>query len=512
MTAAPTYDLGNLSGGLRLPGEKAESTAQPIRQAAIPHHLYLPLTQHVGDPAQPVVGSGDRVLKGQLVATPDGELGAPIHAPTSGTVVAIAAWPVSRRHGDSAPCIVIESDGKDETLHPEGHPLPYDTMAPDELLQRILDGGIVGLGGAVFPTAQKLTQAISMPLTHLILNGVECEPYISCDDMLMREQAREVLGGGQILMRALGLDRCFLAVESDKPEALHSLGVAMAELDDPRIVLKQVPTIYPSGGEDQLVQLVTNREVPSGGLPSDVGCVVQNVGTAAAVHHWIIDGEPLISRITTVTGEGVAAPVNVNARLGTPLSEIVEYAGGYTDRAALLIIGGPMTGKSVTTDKVSLVKATNCVLVLSEQPTLTDERPCIRCGECEVVCPVQLQPQQLFWFACSDNEKQLRIHGLTDCIECGCCDLVCPSHIPLTADFRKAKARMRELADEKARAERARRRFEARSERLHAEQAQREQELAAQKEAARRAGPEDIRRMVERARGRDPGDDGDGEA
>ncbi|MDH4049447.1 MAG: electron transport complex subunit RsxC [Gammaproteobacteria bacterium] len=507
MTAAATYDLGKLHGGLRLPGEKEQSTSRGVQQVPLPRQLFLPLQQHVGEPAQPIVAAGDRVLKGQLIAAADGELSAPIHASTSGTVLAIEPWPVSRRHGEAGPCIVIESDGLDQAYHYDGHPVQYQELAPDELLQKILQGGIVGLGGAVFPTAQKLMQAVTAPLTHLILNGVECEPFISCDDMLMREQARNLLGGAQILMHALRLEKCFVVVESDKPEAIHGIAVAMSELDDKRIVLKQVPTIYPSGGEDQLVQLVTNLEVPSGGLPTDVGCVVQNVGTAAAIHRWIVDGEPLISRITTITGDGIASPVNVEARIGTPVSELIAVAGGYTERANQMIIGGPMTGKSVTTDRVPLVKATNCVLVLSDVIPLADERPCIRCGECAIVCPIELQPQQLFWFACSDNEKQLRAHGLTDCIECGCCDLVCPSHIPLTADFRKAKARMREMEDEKARAERARLRFEARTTRLMQEQAQRDQELAKQKQDALSAGPDAIREILERSRSKNQKDD-----
>jgi electron transport complex protein RnfC len=317
--------------------------------------------------------------------------------------------------------------------------------------------------------------------------------------MLMREYAREVLGGAQILMHALQLDVCYIAVESDKPEAIQCLGKEMAKLDDTRIVLKQVPTIYPSGGEDQLVQLVANLEVPSGGLPSDVGCLVQNVGTAAAIYDWIMHGEPLLSRITTVTGDGVANPMNVEARIGTPIADIVAFAGGYTDRAQQLIIGGPMTGKSVTTDRVPLVKATNCILVLSEPPSVGAEMPCIRCGDCADVCPIQLQPQQLFWYACADSESKLRLHGLTDCIECGCCDLVCPSHIPLTADFRTAKARIQELADEKARAERARSRFEARTERLEQEQRARDDELALQKETAKQAGPEAIAEILKRS-------------
>ena len=496
---APTYDLGKLHGGLRLPPEKIASTAQAIVEAPISRELVLPIAQHVGEPAHPIVGIGEHVLKGQLIAEADGALSAPVHASSSGKVVAIEPWPVSRRLGDKAPCIVIETDGKDRAIELSDPPLPYSVLQPDDLLQKILQGGIVGLGGAVFPTAQKLMQANTAPLTHLLLNGVECEPYISCDDMMMRVQAREMLGGAQILMHALSLEKCFVVVESDKPEALQNIGEAMAELDDSRIVLKQVPTIFPTGGEDQVVQLVTNREVPSGGLPTDVGCVVQNVGTATAIYNWIAEGVPLISRVTTVSGDGVAKPVNIRSRIGTPIAEIINLAGGYTERAARMIIGGPMTGKSVSTDRVPIVKATNCVLVLSKLIPLDDEQPCIRCGECEVVCPIQLLPQQLFWYACSDNEKQLRAHGLTDCIECGCCDLVCPSHIPLTADFRKAKGQMREMADEIARAERARLRFESRNERLEQDQQRRDEELAAQKKAAQSAGASAITAILERA-------------
>jgi Na+-translocating ferredoxin:NAD+ oxidoreductase subunit C len=305
-----------------------------------------------------------------------------------------------------------------------------------------------------------------------------------------------------VLLDALGLDKCFVVLESDKPEAVHSVADALRELGDPRIVLKQVPTIYPSGGEDQVVQLVTDMEVPSGGLPTDVGCVVQNVGTAAAIWRWICGGEPLISRITTVTGDGVARPVNVSARLGTTVADVIAFAGGYTERAEHLIIGGPMTGKSVTTDRVPLVKATNCVLVLSHRVPTGDEKPCIRCGECARVCPVVLQPQQLYWFACADNEARLRDFGLRDCIECGCCDLVCPSHIPLVSYFRQAKARILELAAEKERAERARRRFESRTERMEFEAKRREEELKQQKRSAISAGPKDIQEMVERSRRR----------
>ena len=496
--SAPTYDLGTLRGGLRLPGKKSESTRRPILEVPLPAQLVLPITQHVGDPAQPVVGIGERVLKGQLIGEIEGTLGAPIHASSSGTVIAIEPWPVSRQNGDNAPCIVIECDGKDESIQSGSRHTDFRELAPEDLLAEILQGGIVGLGGAVFPTAQKLMQARTCEIDHLLLNGVECESYISCDDMLMRERAGEIISGAQILMHALQINACFVAVESDKPDAIRSLASVLSEINDERIVLKQVPTIYPSGGEDQLVQLVTNREVPSGGLPSDVGCLVQNVGTAAAIHDWVIDGEPLISRVTTITGDGVASPLNVRARIGTTVASIIELAGGYTDRADQLIIGGPMTGRSISTDRVPLVKSTNCVLVSSETPSPGPELPCIRCGDCASVCPVQLLPQQLFWYACADNEVKLREFGLTDCIECGCCDLVCPSHIPLTADFRVAKGRIRELADEKARAARARQRFEARNNRLEREQIERESELEAQKDSARKAGPAAIAEILKR--------------
>ncbi len=498
--SAPTYDLGKLHGGLRLTANKKASTLNGIVDVPVPAQLVLPLTQHVGDPAQPLVSIGEHVLAGQRIAEPDGTLGAPIHATSSGTVVAIEPWPVARRNGENALCIVIECDGKDEFQQRDTGLPGYLDDSPEQLLQRILGGGIVGLGGAVFPTAQKLMQARTLRIDHLILNGVECEPYISCDDVLMREHAAEVISGAQILMHALQIDVCFIAVESDKPVAIQSLADVLSELDDPRIALKQVPTIYPSGGEDQLVQLVTNREVPSGGLPTDIGCLVQNVGTAAAIHDWVVDAVPLISRVTTVTGDGIENPVNVRARLGTTVADIVDFTGGYTDRAEQLVIGGPMTGKSVTTDRVPLVKSTNCVLVTATAPSISPELPCIRCGDCAAVCPVQLLPQQLFWYACADDEQKLREFGLTDCIECGCCDLVCPSHIPLTADFRVAKGRIRELADDKARAARARERYEARNIRLEEEQAQRDAELSRQRETAKQAGPAAIAAILKRKR------------
>ncbi len=495
---AATFDLGRLHGGLRLKARKAESTRTRIQSPPLPERLILPLEQHVGGPARPLVGVGEHVLKGQLLAEPPGPLGAPVHASSSGRIAAIEPRPVCGRYGEPAPCIVIDCDGDDRAVDTWGQPVPYSGLRGDALLEKILQGGIVGLGGAVYPTAQKLKQATACDLEFLVLNGAECEPCISCDDMLMRERADAIVSGAQILLQALGLERGHIVVESDKPEAIRQLATALTAAGEDRLLLKEIPTIYPSGGEDQLVQLVTDREVPSGGLPTDVGCLVQNVGTAAAIHDWLQDGEPLVSRITTITGDGIANPMNLRVRIGTPIADVAAFAGGYTASAKHLVIGGSMTGRSVTTDRVPVVKATNCVLVMSEIPASGTELPCIRCGDCAAACPVRLQPQQLFWYARTDDERQLRELGLTDCIECGCCDLVCPSHIPLTHAFRTAKARIRELEDEKARAERARRRFEAREERLRREQQAREAELARQKAQARKAGPDAIADIMKR--------------
>lgn len=504
MTAA-TYDLGTLHGGLRLDPNKADSTAMGLARMPVPAQLALPLDQHVGVPAEPVVEIGEEVLKGQLLAKHDAGLGAPVHASTSGRVVAIEPWPVASRQGDTAPCIIIESDGRDTAIAVTDRDSGAASQGRAGLTARILEGGIVGLGGAVFPTAQKIIQAHSVELDMLILNGVECEPWISCDDMLMRERAEAIIGGAQHLLAALGANACYIAVESDKPAALAALGEALGRADDQRLVLKEVPTIYPSGAEDQLVQLVTNREVPTGGLPTDVGCIVQNVGTAAAVYDWIERFEPLVSRITTVTGPGVRQPMNVIVPLGSTVADVIAFAGGYNERAARLIIGGSMTGKSVTTDRVPVVKATNCILVLDQPASKGPMRPCIRCGECAEVCPIQLLPQQLLWHARADHEARLRDFGLIDCIECGCCDLVCPSHIPLTASFRTAKGRIRELEDEKARAERARLRFEARRERLARAAADEATDLERQKAHARTAGADAIADIMRRKR-KDDGD------
>jgi electron transport complex protein RnfC len=319
-------------------------------------------------------------------------------------------------------------------------------MTPANLRSLIGRGGLVGLGGAAFPTATKLEQGAASQVKELILNGAESEPYITCDQVLMETRAAEIVAGAQILLHALEADRCRIAIEDDKPRALASIRSALAHLSDSRISVVALPSVYPAGWEGQLVASLTGREIPRGKLPADIGVICQNVATASAVAAWIMRGEPLTRRIVTVAGGGVQQPRNLEARVGTSLANLIAECGGYRKGAAALIVGGPMMGLSVPSDEIPLVKSTNCVLVtlpseLQERETL----PCIRCGDCSLVCPAGLLPQQLDWYAREDNGNALLDLGLWDCIECGCCDYVCPSQIPLAEHFRRAKQRfMRE--------------------------------------------------------------------
>ncbi|WP_405222534.1 electron transport complex subunit RsxC [Lentisalinibacter sediminis] len=498
---APTEGLSRLHGGLRLPAQKARSTGAPIREVAVPPRLIMPLGRKPAAAARPLVAVGDRVARGQRIAEGLPPDSANVHAGSSGTVAAIEDRPVPARDGGTpVPCILIDTDG-DDRLHPDCRPLPDSiTRDPAALAGAVEAAGILGLGGAAYPTAPKLAEGLGQDLEALILNGAECEPYISCDDRLMREQAADIVAGARLMLTVIGIRKCIVAIESDKPEAWQAMKAAVAEAPE-GIRLVQLPTVYPSGGEDQLVRLLTGREVPSGGLPTDVGYLVHNVGTAEAVARLATSGEPLVSRVVTVTGEGIAEPGNYRVRLGTPIADLARAAGSYTERAACLIMGGPMTGVSLPHDDFPVVGATNCLLFTREPPALAGEpeRPCIRCGECARVCPVRLQPQHLHRHAAPADEQALALFGLDDCIECGCCDLVCPSHIPLTRSFREAKAALRLKAHERRKAERARHRFEAREQRLlEREQAARER----QEDVRREAGAEAIREILKRRRGR----------
>ncbi len=470
-----------MHGGLRLAGNKKRSTQSALRIAAAPSQVVLPLDQHAGTAATPLVQVGERVLRGQPIAQPQGEISAWLHASIAGHVSAIELRPTPHRQ-QPAPCIVIDSDGSEESAAHE--PVDVDRLDAVALCEHIAAGGMVGLGGAVFPTAPKLLLGRQADEVHLILNGAECEPWISCDDMLMRERAADILRGASILCRALSAARCSLVIEDDKPEAILAMQAAQSaahpNIHVPNIDVRVVPTIYPAGGENQLVTTVTGLEVPSGGLPSDIGAICHNVGTAAAVARWIDHGEPLIRRIVTVTGSGVAEASNIEVVLGTSIADVIAQCGGYSGRVARLLMGGSMMGRALASDALPVVKASNCLVVALPtdlQPRGT-EMPCIRCGNCSEACPAMLLPQQLHWFARAQDLPALDLHGLLDCIECGCCDHVCPSQIPLTQQFRDAKPALTAHRSAQAAATLARTRFEARDARLARLESERQAKLA----------------------------------
>jgi electron transport complex protein RnfC len=486
--------LHRFHGGLRLDGHKAESTRNPPMACPMPPRLSLSLLQHAGLPAVACVAVGDRVVRGQCIGVAEGGAGADVHSPCEGRVVAIEAAEPPQLPGMPVLHVVIESaPGAASQRLPS---LDWQQATPDQLRERIRAAGVVGLGGAGFPTAEKLSAGREL----LILNGAECEPWIACDDALLQAHADEVVLGGRLLARAAGAARILLAIEDTMPSALSAARAAIASVGEGAVELVVVPTVYPEGGERQLIRVLTGREVPRGGLPRDIGVLVQNVATARAAWRAVACGEPVTDRIVTVTGPGVAAPGNFVVPLGTPVAHLVEQAGGYTDAAARLLLGGPMMGQALAHDQFPIGKQHNCVLVLSRED-IEDPRPempCIRCGDCATACPSKLLPQQLLWHLRARNPERAADQGLFDCIECGCCDLVCPSLIPLTSQFRDAKAGMRQQAAEAARAAAAGERHDARQRRLARESAE-----TARRHEARRAGatsPDAVAAALERAR------------
>jgi len=423
-------------GGVRIAAHKQTSTRQAIRRGLIPRQLILGLQQHQGSAAIPIVEPGQSVLKGQTIAHSDSLRSADVHASTSGRVRCIEERLIPAAHEvHRSLCIVIDTDGQDQATTTRAD-WPDDRL---ERLARIRDAGIVGLGGAVFPTADKLSS--HLPCRALIVNAAECEPYISCDDMLMRESAREIVLGAKMLRELLAAEECIIAIEEDKSEAIDAIMQAGRDLEDESIKLAEIPAIYPSGGERQLVELLLGIEVPSTHYPSMHGYICQNVGTVFALQRLVSTGEPLTRRIVTVTGDGIAAPQNVEVLLGTPISELIEFCGGYGNDVSRLVLGGSMMGYALPSDELPITKASNCIIAAASAEVRHDSRewPCIRCGDCGSACPARLLPQELLRAARSRDHPQLSELGLEDCIECGCCDVVCPSHIPLTEEFRRAK-------------------------------------------------------------------------
>jgi len=464
--------LHRFHGGLRLRHNKKVSCRDPVVRPPLPRELVVPLLQHRGRPAAPCVRPGETVLKGQLIGVAPGR-GAHVHAPTSGLVTTVEDRPMAHFTGQSGPCTVIRVDG--EERWGERRSLPdWRDAAPADLRRHIRQAGIVGLGGAVFPTDLKVGARNATPIHTLVLNGAECEPYISCDEMLMREHPRRIVEGAMMLRHAVGAERVIIGIEDQMGVVEAALARATAAVGGAEVEVVRIPTVYPEGGERQLVQTLTGQEVPEGGYPHDLGLLVQNVATAASVREAVVEGTPLIERYVTVTGNGVRHPRNFCALIGTPAAHLVEAAGGYTPDVTRLVVGGPMMGYPLAHDGEPVVKATNCLLALKAadvRPT-QPEMPCIRCGDCARVCPAQLMPQELHVLARAEQWDTARALGVEACIECGCCDYVCPSHIPLANWFRYAKGQVQARDLEQAAADRARRRFEAREARL--EQARRE--------------------------------------
>jgi len=440
------------SGGLALQPHKALSTETPVAKLGLPEKLVIAMTQHAGPPAQPVVRPGQLVARGQLVgrAVDAGSVAA--HASEAGTVLAIEERLVpTGTHLVKSLCVIIATDA-----HGSSNAALSGTSWPTDRAGRlaaIRDGGLVGLGGASFPTAVKL--GAERRCDTLILNGAECEPYISCDDMLMRSAPRDVLAGAQALVELSGAEQGVVVVEEDKPEALQALEHMLPMLGTQKLTVVTVPARYPAGGERQLIQALTGHEVPSLAKPTDIGYLCQNVGTAAALFRFLHSGYPVTSRVTTVTGGAVANPRNLEVRFGTRIADLIAACGGYTSPAARLIKGGSMMGVALDSDAVPVGRATNCILVATEQEMRrdSDAMPCIRCGNCSDACPAYLMPQRLFAAAERDQFDALENLGLFDCIECGCCDAVCPSHIELTDSFRVGKRRLVQAMDHGARAQ-----------------------------------------------------------
>lgn len=470
--------LWDFHGGIHPPGRKEQTNQKPIAVLPIPDRLYLPLRQHIGVAGQLLVRVGERVLKGQQLTSAENSMAVPVHAPTSGTVLSITPHTSPHPSALLELTLVLEPDGLDEWRQRE--PLNFLTCDNMTLLSRIQDSGIAGMGGAGFPTHIKT--GLTQPVDYLIINAVECEPYISADDLLMQEAATTIVKGIDILCRLLNPKAVLIGIEDDKPIAAAAMMAACSQRE--HYYVRLVPTKYPSGGEKQLIQLLTNKEVPNGRRPADIGIVMQNVGTAFAIAQAVLDDHPLLSRIVTVAGDTLNQPQNVLALLGTPVSALLDACGFQSQPQQRVIMGGPMMGFTLPDLSVPVVKTTNCILAPTAQelPAASTEMDCIRCSACADACPASLLPQQLLWYSKAKDSDKLQEYNLADCIECGACAYVCPSEIPLVQYYRVAKADIREQQREALKAEQAKARFEARNARLEQEKQerlQRNQQLAA---------------------------------
>ncbi|PSV47047.1 electron transport complex subunit RsxC [Photobacterium sp. GB-36] len=465
--------LWDFHGGIHPAENKKISNQAPIVSAGIPQELVLPLKQHIGSKGDIIVAVGDKVQKGQALTQGDIAMCVPVHAPTSGTVIAIEQRTTAHPSGLSDLCIVLHPDHTDTWGEKKTY-ADYQDRDPAELIETIRLSGIAGLGGAGFPTARKLQGGLGN-VDILIINAAECEPYITADDRLMRDYAEEVIEGVRILRHIISPKLTIIGIEDNKPEAIKALEQHVTEADN--ILIRVVPTKYPSGSSKQLVKILTGREVPSQSRSTSVGVIMQNIGTAFAIKRAIIDGEPLIERVVTLTGEAFKKRGNVFAMLGTPIAYLLDKFGYKADKKhPRVIIGGSLMGFTLPHSNVPITKITNCILApkRKELPLHTYEMACIRCSACADVCPSSLLPQQLQWYAKDQNYDKCEEYNLQDCIECGACAYVCPSEIPLVQYYRQAKAEIWARSQDEMNAERARQRFEAKQARMERDKAERE--------------------------------------
>ena len=484
--------LWDFHGGIHPPENKHQSSLTPVVDAGLPPQLIIPVRQHAGPAGELLVRVGDKVKKGQPLTRFDKGRIVPVHASTSGTITAIEQHTVAHPSGLDDLCILLTPDGDD--AWGERTPQPdYWNLERGALLERIQQAGIAGLGGAVFPTHSKLDGRGQLTEI-LIVNGLECEPYITTDDRLMQEYADEIMDGIRVLKHLLKPKLTLIGVEDNKPAAIEALTRHASDAD---VLVKSVPTKYPSGGAKQTIELLTGRQVPKGGRAVDMGIMVLNVATVFAIKRAIIDGEPLIERIVTLTGDAFKKPGNAWVRLGTPVRWLLQRFELQPEADQRVIMGGPMMGFTLPHAMVPVVKATNCLLspTRAELPPPGPEQACIRCSACADACPATLLPQELYWYSRVKEYDKAEKLNLFDCIECGACAWVCPSEIPLVQYYKIAKDDIREARAEAEKAERAKQRFEAKQARFEREKAAREArhaEAAAQRrQAMTTAGGED---------------------
>ncbi len=473
-------------GGVFPAQQKELSNQTQILTLPLAQRFFVPVKQHIGVEGHVIVVAGDKVLKGQALSKSMNDFAVPVHAPTSGTVIGVGPHESAHPSGLPELTVEIEPDGEDK-WHELSPLQDYQNQSKMTVLAAICDAGISGMGGAGFPTHIKA--APKKEVEFLIINGVECEPYITSDDRLMREHAWQIRQGIDVLTHLLSPKKILIAIEDNKPEAIEAMQVACHE--NPQYMVCAIPTKYPAGGEKQLIQVLTNREVPKQGLPGDVGVIMHNVGTCYAIADAVFSGKPLTQRVVTVSGHAVNKPGNVWALVGTPIEHLLTHAEyqGAKQPQPKVIMGGPMMGFTVTSNQVPVVKITNCLLLptANEVADTDNEQACIRCGMCADACPASLLPQQLFWHSKAKELEKAQEYNLFDCIECGACAYVCPSEIPLVHYYRIAKAEIRIEQDEKQKADKARERFESRSARLVKEQEARDEKHRKAAEARKQA-------------------------